>query len=125
MNEFNRANLEENTRFRLSEIIGTENYFHEEINQKKSCSKKLSKYVTACDYINKILIVLRATSGQICIISSASVVRGPVGIASGSFTLLFSLTTGIIKKLLNIKRNKKKKHYKILTLAKSKLALKL
>ena len=125
MNEFNRANLEENTRFRLSEIIGTENYFHEEINQKKSCSKKLSKYVTACDYINKILIALRATSGQICIISSASVVRGPVGIASGSFALLFSLTTGIIKKLLNIKRNKKKKHYKILTLAKSKLALKL
>ena len=125
MNEFNRANLEENTRFRLGEIIGTENYFHEEINQKKSCSKKLSKYVTACDYINKILIVLRATSGQICIISSASVVRGPVGIASGSFALLFSLTTAIIKKLLNIKRNKKKKHYKILTLAKSKLALKL
>ena len=125
MNEFNRANLEENTRFRLGEIIGTENYFHEEINQKKSCSKKLSKYVTACDYINKILIVLRATSGQICIISSASVVRGPVGIASGSFALLFSLTTGIIKKLLNIKRNKKKKHFKILTLAKSKLALKL
>ena len=117
--------MEENTRFRLSEIIGTENYFHEEINQKKSCSKKLSKYVTACDYINKILIVLRATSGQICIISSASVVRGPVGIASGSFALLFSLTTGIIKKVLNIKRNKKKKHYKILTLAKSKLALKL
>ena len=35
MNEFNRANLEENTRFRPSEIIGTENYFHEEINQKK------------------------------------------------------------------------------------------
>ena len=125
MNEFNRADLEENTRFRLSEIIGTENYFHEEINQKKSCSKKLSKYVTACDYINKILIVLRATSGQISIISSANVVRGPVGIASGSFTLLFSLTTGIIKKLLNIKRNKKKKHYKILTLAKSKLALRL
>ena len=125
MNEFNRANLEENTRFGLSEITGTENYFHEEINQKKSCSKKLSKYVTACDYINKILIVLRATSGQICIISSASVVRGPVGIASGSFALLFSLATRIIKKLLNIKRNKKKKHYKILTLAKSKLALKL
>ena len=125
MNEFNKANLAEKTRFRLSEIIGTENYFYEEINQEKSWSKKLSKYVTTCDYINKILIVLRATSGQICIISSASVVRGLVGIASGSFTLLFSLTTGIIKKLLNMKRNKKKKHYKILTLAKSKLALKL
>ena len=33
----------------------------------------------------------------------------------------FSLTTGIVKKLLNITRNKKKKHDKILMLAKSKL----
>ena len=45
----------------------------------------------------------------------------PVGIASASFTLIFSLTTGIVKKLLNITRNKKKKHDKILMLAKSKL----
>ena len=44
----------------------------------------------------------------------------PVGIASASFTLIFSLTTGIIKKLLSITRNKKK-HDKILMLAKSKL----
>ena len=35
--------------------------------------------------------------------------------------LIFSLTTGIVKKLLNITRNKKKKHDKILMLAKSKL----
>ena len=53
---------------------------------------------------------------------SASVVGAPVGIASASFTLIFSLTTGIIKKLLNITRNKKKKHDKILMLAKSKLS---
>ena len=45
----------------------------------------------------------------------------PVGIASASFTLSFSLTTGIIKKLLSITRKKKKKHDKILMLAKSKL----
>ena len=34
----------------------------------------------------------------------------------------FSLTTGIVKKLLNITRNKKKKYDKILMLAKSKLS---
>ena len=113
--------LSEQTKFRLSEIIGIENYFHQEINQRKSCSKKLSKYVTAFDYIDKILIVLSATSSGVCIISSASVVGAPVGIASASFTLIFSLTTGIIKKLLSITRNKKKKHDKILMLAKSKL----
>ena len=44
-----------------------------------------------------------------------------MGIARVSFTLIFSLTTGIVKKLLNITRKKKKKHDKILMLAKSKL----
>ena len=50
-----------------------------------------------------------------------SIIGVPVGIASASFTLIFSLTTGIVKKLLNITRKKKKKHDKILMLAKSKL----
>ena len=45
----------------------------------------------------------------------------PVGIASSSFTLIFSVTTGIVKKLLNIARNEKKNYNKILMLAKSKL----
>ena len=98
MNEINKTNLSEQTKFRLSEIIGIENYFHQEINQRKSCSKKLSKYVTAFDYIDKILIVLSATSSGVCIILSAGVVGAPIGIASASFTLFFSLTTGIIKK---------------------------
>ena len=48
-------------------------------------------------------------------------VDAPVGIASASFTLIFSLTTGIVEKLLSITRNKKKKHNKIFMLAKSKL----
>ena len=47
MNEINKINLSEQKKIRLSEIIGTENYFYQEINQRKSCSKKLSKYVTA------------------------------------------------------------------------------
>ena len=81
----------------------------------------MSKYVTAFDYIDKILIVLSATTGGVSIFSFTSVIGAPVGIASASFTLIFSLTTGIVKKLLNITRNKKKKHDKILMLAKSKL----
>ena len=57
MNEINKINLSEQTKFRLSEIIGIANYFISEINQRKSCSEKLSKYVTAFDYIDKILFV--------------------------------------------------------------------
>ena len=127
MNESNsveaidKTNLPEQTRFRLSEITGIENYFHQEINQRKSCSKRLNKSVTTFDYIDKILIALSATSNGVSIISFTSIVGAPVGIASASFTLIFSLTTGIVKKLLNITRNKKKKHDKILMLAKSKL----
>ena len=121
MNEINKINLSEQTKVHLSEIIGIENYFHQEINQIKSDSKKLSKYVTTFDYIDKVLIVLSATSGGVSIISFTNTIGVPVGIASASFTLNFSLTTGITKKLLNITRKKKKKHDKILMLAKSKL----
>ena len=87
----------------------------------RSCSTKLSKYVAAFDYIDQALIVLSATSGGVSIISFTSIIGAPVGIASASLTLIFSLTTGIVKKLLNITRNKKKKLNKILMLAKSKL----
>ena len=121
MDEINKTNFSEQTKIWLSEIIGIDTYTHQEINQRKSCSKIIIKYVTAFDYIDKILIVLIATISGVCIISSASVVGAPVGIASASFTLIFSLTTGIIKKLLSITRNEKKTHDKILILAKNKL----
>ena len=62
--------LSEQTKFRLSQIIGIENYFYQEINQRKSCSRKLNKYVTAFDYIDKILIALSATSRGVSIISN-------------------------------------------------------
>ena len=128
MNESNsikaidKTNLSEQTKFRLSEIIGIENYFYQEINQRKSCSKKLSKYVAVFDYIDQALIVLSAKSGGVPIVLFRCIVGAPVGIASASLTLLFSLTIGIVKKLRNITGNKKKKHDKILMLAKSKLS---
>ena len=54
MDGINKMNLSQQTKFRLSQIIGIEDYFYQEINQRKSYSKKLSKYVTAFDYIDKI-----------------------------------------------------------------------
>ena len=104
-----RTNLTEQTKFRLDEISKIENYFHKEINQRKSCGKKLSKYVAVFDYIDKILIVLSATTGGISICSFTSVAGAPVGIACASFTLIFSLTTGIVKKLISTSRKKKRK----------------
>ena len=51
-----KTDLSEQTKFRLGEISKIENYFIEEINQRKSCSQKLSKYVTTFDYIDKIFL---------------------------------------------------------------------
>ena len=81
---------------------------------------KLSKYLAVFDYFDQPLIVLRATSGGVSYILFTSIVGAPVGMASASLTLFFSLTTGIVKKLLHITKGKKKKHDKILMLAKSK-----
>ena len=109
MNEINKTNLSEQTIFRLSEIIGTENYFHYEINQRRSCSKKLSKYVTAFDYIDEILIVLSATSSDDCIISSKTVVGAPVGRASASFTLIFFPNNRNNQKITKYNKKQKEK----------------
>ena len=68
MDEINKINLSEQTKFWLDEISKIENYFIEEINQRKSYSQKLNKYITAFDYIDKILAVLSVTSGGVSII---------------------------------------------------------
>ena len=68
MNEIDKTDLTDQTKCRLNEITEIENYFIEEISQRKTCSKKISKYVAAFDYIDKALIVLSATSGGVCII---------------------------------------------------------
>ena len=89
MNEIDKAKLSDQTKFRLDEIKRIESYFNSEINQRKLCSKKLSKYVTTFNYIDKILIVLNATTGGVCIISHTTIVGAPIGIASAGFTIVF------------------------------------
>ena len=105
----------------MSEIIGIENYFSQEINERKSYIRKLNKYITIFEYIDKVLIILNGTSRGVSIISFISIVGVPAGIASACFSLIFSIGKGIIKILLKITRNEKKMHDKILMLAKSKL----
>ena len=109
MNKINKINLSEQTKFRLSEIIGIENYFYQEINQRKSCSKKLNKHVTGFDHIDKVLIILSATSTGVSIISFTTIVGAPVGIASASFSLIFSLATRIVKKITEYNKKEKEK----------------
>ena len=62
MHEIDKMKLCDQTKFRLSEIMGIGNYFYQETNQQKSCSKKLNTYVTIFDYIDNILIISSLTS---------------------------------------------------------------
>ena len=115
------ASLNDQQQFRLNKINETKYYFVAEIKERELMSKRLSKYITSFGYFDRSLIVLSVTIGSVSIASFASVIGAPVGIVSAGFSIAFSISTGIIKKLLKTTWNKKKKHNKIVTLARSKL----
>ena len=117
------SNLELNdlTKFRLDEINKIKDYLNSEIKERKSIIKKISKYIVAFDYADKVFITLSASFGTLSIASYATVVGIPAGIAGASLPLTFTITTGVVKTFLNITRIKKKKHNEIIALARSKL----
>ena len=113
------ASLNAEQQFRLNKMNEIRDYFAAEIKERKLLRKRLSKYIASFDYSDKSLIVLSVTTGSISITSIETVIGAPVGMVSASFSLAFSISTGIIKKLLKTTRNKKKKQNKIVMLARS------
>ena len=118
-NEINE--LKDLTKYRLDEINNIKEYFNAEITERKDIIKKISKYIVAFKYADKVFVTLSASFGTLSIASYATFVGIPAGIAGTSLTLIFTVTTGVVKTLLNITRKKKKKHNKIIALARSKL----
>ena len=108
-------------KYRLDEINKIRDYFNNEIKERKDIIKKLNKYLVSFDYLHKIFIALSASFGTLSIASNASVVGTPAGIAGSSLTLIFTIGTGISKSLLNVTKERKKKHDKIIVSAKTKL----
>ena len=92
--------------FRLNKINEIKDYFVAEIKERELMSKRLSKYIASLDYFDISLIVSSVTTGSISIASFATVIGAPVGIVSASFSLAFSISTGIMKKLLQTTRSK-------------------
>ena len=121
----NRVNeiseLKDLTKYRLDEIDKIKEYFKAEIKERKDIIRKISKYIVAFDYADKVFITLSASFDTFSIASYATVFGIPAGIAGTFLTLIFTVTTGVVKTLLNITRKKKKKHNKIIALARSKL----
>ena len=108
-------------KYRLDEINKIKEYFDNEIKERKDIIKKLNKYLVSFDYLDKIFITLSASFGTLSIASYAAVVGIPVGIVGSSLTLIFTIGTGINKSSLKVTKKRKKKHNKIIALAKSKL----
>ena len=106
--------------FRLKNIDETKNYLIEETNQNKLMSKKHKKVCTTLNYIEHFLILVSTITGCVSISSFASVVGIPIGITSSAIVLKICAITATIKKYKSIIK-KKKKHDKIILLAKSKL----
>ena len=92
--------LSDQQQFRLNKINKIKDYLVAEIKKRELMSKR---------------------TVSIYIASFAIVIGVPVGMESTSFSLSFSISTGIIKKLLKATRNNKKKRNKIVILARSKL----
>ena len=104
----NIIELTDVNKYRLDEINKIRVYFNNEIKERKDIIKKLNKYLVSFDYLDKIFITL-------------SVVGIPAGITGASLTLVFTIGTGISKSLLKLTKKRKKKHNKIIVLAKNKL----
>ena len=107
--------------FTLNRIKEIKDCFLAETREKELISKNLSKYIASLGYFDKSLNVLSILSGSISIASFATVIGAPAGIIGASCGFTFSITSGFVKKFLKTIRNKKKKHNKIIMLARSKL----
>ena len=114
-------NLSDQIQFKLKKINKIKDYIIAEIHEREAMSKEFSKHIVAFDYFDKAFIFLSATSRGISIASFARIIGAPVRIARASFNFAFSIATGIVRK--NIANNtERKKHYKIVMLARSELS---
>ena len=115
------ANISNEQQFRLNKINEIKKKILTEIRERERINKNISKYIASLDYFDKSLNVLSILSGSISIASFATVIGAPAGIIGASCGFTFSITSGFVKKFLKTIRNKKKKHNKIVVLARSKL----
>ena len=117
----NNLELTDVNKYRLDKINKIKEYFDNEIKERKDIIKKLNKYLVSFDYLDQIFIALSASFSTLSIASYSTVIGLPVGIAGSSLTLILTIGTGINKSLLRVTKKRKKKHNKIIALAKSKL----
>ena len=114
------TNLEDQSNYRLSKISKLKDYFNNEIYYQQSLTNRLNKYLTVFDILNKILTVFLTVFLSTNIFAHIKK-KKLLGLIISTFSLIFSLSFGIIIKLKQEKKIKKKKHNNLLYSAKNKL----
>ena len=107
-------NLNGQQHFKLNKINEIKGYFVTEIKERELMSKKFSKYIASFDYFDKSLIVLSAANHSISMASFSTVIGAPAEIVNAIFSVAFSVSTGIVKKLLKKHEIKRKNVTKLL-----------
>ena len=106
--KMNDIELTDVDKYRLNEINKIKYYFNSEINERKDIIKKLNNYIVGFDYLDKIFITLSASFGTLSIASHVTVIGIVARIAGASLTLIFTISTGINKSLLQITKKRKR-----------------
>ena len=110
-----------NQEFKLKNTNETKNYLIGEINKNELMGKKHKKGYRVLNYIELLLTLISTVNGCVLISASSSLVRISIEITSSAIGLKIRVITAGIKKYKLRITKKKKKHDKILLLAKSKL----
>ena len=115
------ANISNEQQFRLNKINEIKDYVLAEIRERELISKSISTYIASLNYFDISFNVLFTLSGSISIASFATAIGSPAGIIEASSGFTFPNTSEFVNNFLKTIKNKKKKHNKIVMLARSKL----
>ena len=115
MNELKiRTNLEtislnEQTNYRLMEIGKIKDYFDQEIKYQQLLTSKLSKYLSGFDYADKVLTIFLTVFFGTNIFAYVKDEKQLLGLTTSVFSLLFCLSSDVVKKLQQETKTRKKK----------------
>ena len=120
-NSIETISLNEQTNYRLMEIGKIKDYLEQDVQYQQLLTSKLSKYLTGFDYADKILTVFLTVSSGTNIFAHVKKEKQLLGLITFVFSLLFCLSSGVVKKLQQETKPRKKKHNKLLYLTKNNL----
>ena len=103
-----KRNLKDQINYRLNEKSKIKDYFNSEIQYQQSLTYKLNKYLTVFDILNKIVTVFLTVSSSANIFAHIKKKKKLLGLITSIFSLIFSLSFGIIIKLQQETKLRKK-----------------